>query len=102
MGKSRFLESLIRQDIAKKRGLCLIDPHGTLADRVEMWCASRGLGRTRRIHLIRPGDATLIPGFNPLRMVEGEAISVRVDAMVAACVQSWGGVSMDGTARLEK
>jgi hypothetical protein len=102
MGKSRFLESMIRQDIIKKRGLCLIDPHGTLADRVEMWCATKGFGRIRRIHLIRPGDETLVPGFNPLRMVEGEAISVRVDAMVAACAQSWGVANMDETPRLEK
>jgi hypothetical protein len=102
MGKSRFLESMIRDDIKKRRGLCLIDPHGTLADRLEMWCASRGLGRTRRIHLIRPGDDNLIPGFNPLRMVEGEAISVRVDAMVAACGQAWGVANLDDTPRLEK
>ncbi len=102
MGKSRFLEAMIRQDIVKKRGLCLIDPHGTLAERVEAWCASRGFGRIRRIHLIRPGDDALVPGFNPLRAVEGEALSVRVDAMVAACAQAWGVANLDDTPRLEK
>lgn len=101
-GKSKLLESMIRQDIARGRGLCLIDPHGTLADHIEEWCAARGLGRIRRIHLIRPGDDALVPGFNPLRTVPGEALSVRVDAMVAACAQAWGVRDMSETPRLEK
>ncbi|MEI9932661.1 MAG: type IV secretion system DNA-binding domain-containing protein [Rhizomicrobium sp.] len=82
-GKSKLLEHMIRQDIAVGRGLCLLDPHGTLADKIEEWCALRGLGGIRRIHLVRPGDDRMVPGFNPLRAVPGEALSVRVDAMVA-------------------
>lgn len=101
-GKSKLLEAMIRQDIARGRGLCLIDPHGTLVDSVEAWCAASGLGRVRRIHLIRPGDDEFVPGFNPLRMVPGEALSVRVDAMVAACAQAWGVRDMGETPRLEK
>src|SRR6266478_3469581 len=75
-GKSKLLEHMIRQDIARGRGLCLIDPHGTLADSIEQWCAMKGVGNYRRIHLIRPGDDTLVPGFNPLRTVPGESLSV--------------------------
>lgn len=101
-GKSKLLEHMVRQDIAVGRGLCLIDPHGTLADKIEQWCAARSLGRVRRIHLVRPGDAETAPGFNPLREVPGEAISVRVDAMVAACAQAWGVRDMSETPRLEK
>jgi hypothetical protein len=101
-GKSKLLEAMIRQDIASGRGLCLIDPHGTLAEGIEAWCAVRGLGRIRRIHIIRPGDDAFVPGFNPLRMVPGEALSVRVDAMVGACAQAWGVRDMGQTPRLEK
>lgn len=101
-GKSKLLESMIRQDIAGGRGLCLIDPHGTLAEHIEAWCAARGLGRLRRIHLIRPGDDALVPGFNPLRQAPGEALSVRVDAMVAACAQAWGVRDLSETPRLDK
>lgn len=101
-GKSKLLEWMIRQDIARGRGLCLIDPHGTLVDSIEAWCTARGLGRVRRIHLIHPGDDTFVPGFNPLRTVPGEARSVRVDAMVAACAQAWGVRDMGQTPRLEK
>lgn len=101
-GKSKVLEAMIRADIARGRGLCLIDPHGTLAESLESWCAARGLGRIRRIHLIRPGDDAFVPGFNPLRTVPGEVLSVRVDAMVAACGQAWGVRDMGETPRLEK
>ena len=101
-GKSKLLEAMIRQDIARGRGLCLIDPHGTLVDAIEAWCSVRGLGPIRRIHLIRPGDDAFVPGFNPLRAVPGEALSVRIDAMVAACAQAWGVRDMGQTPRLEK
>ncbi|HEY1615605.1 MAG TPA: type IV secretory system conjugative DNA transfer family protein [Rhizomicrobium sp.] len=101
-GKSKLLEYLIRQDIAAGRGLCLLDPHGTLADKIEQWCAFRGLGKLRTIHVIRPGDDSHVPGFNPLRSVPGEALSVRVDGMVAACAQAWNVRDLSETPRLEK
>lgn len=101
-GKSKLLEYMIHQDIAVGRGLCLVDPHGTLVESLERWCAIRGLGNIRRIHVIRPGDASFVPGFNPLRAVPGESLSVRVDAMVAACAQAWGVNDMSETPRLEK
>jgi len=87
-GKSKLLEYMIQQDIAVGRDLCLVDPHGTLVESLERWCAVRGLGNIRRIHVIRPGDEHFVPGFNPLRTVPGESLSVRVDAMVAACAQA--------------
>src|SRR5665213_901444 len=42
-GKSKLMESMIRQDILAGRGLCLIDPHGTLCEAVIKFCASRSL-----------------------------------------------------------
>jgi hypothetical protein len=91
---------MIRQDIGRNRGLCLLDPHGSLADNIEQWCAQWGMNR--RIHIIRPGDPSFAPGFNPLRIVPGEAISVRVDAMLAAFAQAWGVRDMSETPRLQK
>jgi hypothetical protein len=100
-GKSKLLEHMIQQDIARGRGLCLLDPHGTLAAGIEKWVAMTGRGR-RRVHVIRPGDSAFVPGFNPLRQVAGEALSVRVDAMVGACAQAWGVHDLSETPRLEK
>ncbi len=101
-GKSKLLEAMIRQDIVRGRGLCLIDPHGALADDIEAWCAAYSFGRIRRIHLIRPGDSEFVPGFNPLRTMPGEALSVRVDSMVTACAAVWGVHDLGETPRLEK
>jgi hypothetical protein len=101
-GKSKFLESLIRQDILAGRGLCLIDPHGTLADDVVAWCASRGADRQRRIHVITPADLGWAAGFNPLRLDNVIEPQARVDAMVAACAQVWGGEDLSATPLLKR
>jgi hypothetical protein len=101
-GKSKLMEHMIRQDISARRGLCLIDPKGSLADDIERWCASRGLSQTRRIHIVKPGDGAWTPGFNPLRLDRGELPNVRVDAAVAACSQVWGGEDLNQTPRLKK
>ena len=69
-GKSKLLESMIRQDILSPsgHGLCLIDPHGTLADPIVEWCAALKIGKHRRIHVIDPADGEWSVGFNPLRL----------------------------------
>ena len=101
-GKSKLMESIIRQDILARRGLCLIDPHGALVDEIVAWCASRRLDHHRRIHVVEASDPGWCVGFNPLQLDGATAPSVRVDAMVAACSQVWGGEDMNGTPRLKK
>lgn len=101
-GKSKFMESLLRQDITAGRGLCLIDPHGTLADDVVQWCAATGMNDFRKIHVIVPSDLSWTVGFNPLRDDGRSETSSRVDAMVSACAQVWGGESTNATPLLKK
>lgn len=93
-GKSKFLEHLIRQDILAGRGLCLIDPHGTLADEIVRFCASRNIERYHKVHVIEPGNEIWSVGFNPLR-ADGTDPMLRVDTMVAACAEVWGGENVD-------
>jgi hypothetical protein len=93
---------MIRQDIIAGRGLCLIDPHGTLADDVVAWCASRRVNDLRRIHVIDASDLEWSASFNPLRLDGMSDPSVRVDAMVAACAQVWGGEDTNRTPLLRK
>ena len=88
-GKSKFLEDLIRQDIASGNGVCVIDPHGTLYEPLVQWCATHRAHSRRRIHLINPSQGDWVVGFNPLRLTDGGEPSVRVDAMVNACAQVW-------------
>ena len=101
-GKSKLLESLIRQDILVGRGLCLIDPHGTLADGVVSWCASRKVDQWRKIHVVTPADLDWSAGFNPLRLDTVVEPQARVDAMVSACAQVWGGEDLATTPLLKR
>ena len=101
-GKTRFLESLIRQDIRQGHGLCLIDPHGTLYENLLKWCARYGVGRHRRIHLINPNDQTWTVGLNPLRCDDPTKLAYVVDGLVDACAQVWGGEDSNRTPRLKR
>lgn len=101
-GKSSLLVSMIRQDILAGRGLCLIDPHGTLADDIVAWCASRRLNDLRRVHVIEASDLEWSASFNPLRLDGVSDPQVRVDAMVSACAQVWGGEDTNRTPLLRK
>jgi hypothetical protein len=96
-GKSKLLESLIRQDIIQGRGLCLIDPHGPLADNVLAWCSAVDVGKHRRVHVIELHDEAWTAGFNPLRVECEEESEARADAFVAACSEVWGGEDIDQT-----
>lgn len=101
-GKSKALEHMIRQDIHKNHGVCLIDPHGTLYDDIVKWCAYHDMFRYRTIHLINPGGDDSTIGFNPLWVREGEEISRRVDRVVDAFAKVWGGEDTTSTPRLSK
>ena len=96
-GKSKLLEAMIRQDLLSGRGLCLIDPHGTLADAIIDWCAALNIDKHRRIHIIDPKDQDWVAGFNPLRF-DGEVdLHARVAAMVETCAEVWGGENINQT-----
>lgn len=102
MGKSYFLEHLIRQDIAGGAGVCLIDPHGELYNNVLRWLVSEGWHRVKTVHLLNPSDEHYTFGFNPLVVENGTPLDYRVDAMVDACVKVWGGEDVRQTPRLAK
>jgi len=104
-GKSKFLEHLIRTDVINNRGLCLIDPHGSLCDDIVTWVASKGIAEHRKVCLFEPkADSDWVFGFNPLdfRGLTVEQRSDAVDAMVRACAQVWGGEDLTKTPRLAR
>lgn len=96
-GKSRFLEMLVRQDIYAGRGVCVIDPHGPLADSVMAYCASLNMDRRRRIHLVELADPEWCLGFNPLHADGVTDTSFRTDAMLDTFSEVWGGEETDKT-----
>jgi hypothetical protein len=70
VGKTYFLEHLIRQDIDRRTGFVLFDVHGDLADNIVAYLAERAQTDpsilTRTI-LIEPFDTDFSIGFNPLQ-----------------------------------
>jgi len=95
-GKSFCLENMIRQDIRNKNGLCLIDPHGTLYDKIVKWCVTHELFDRRKIVLLNPSDNEWAFGFNPFSIYDdNQDISARVDSMAEAIATVCGGQDID-------
>lgn len=69
VGKSKLLELLIRQDIAQRYGLCLIDPHGDLIEAILDFIPRE---RIEDVVLIDPADINWPVSFNPLIKVSPE------------------------------
>jgi len=99
-GKSKFLEHLIREDIAAGNGLCLIDPHGYLYHDILKFLQA-GDKNPDKVILFDPSEETYATGFNPLRL-SAKDLSYQVDAMVRACAKVWGGEDTDKTPLLKR
>lgn len=67
VGKSKFLELLIRQDIATGAGLCLMDPHGDVIEDILQFIPEN---RIEDVCVIDPTDAAFPVSFNPLANVD--------------------------------
>lgn len=100
-GKSKLIESMIRQDILSGQGLCLIDPHGQLCDDVLAWCQAKKITKTRSVLLFEPAEEDWAFAFNPLKVDSGQ-LSYHVDFMVKAFAKVWGGENTDQTPLFER
>ena len=93
-GKSTFLLNDILQDIARGRGVCVLDPHGSHPDSLlnmvlrflkdHQWFASR------RVHIIAPNIRELVVGLNPLAPLPDTDPAVIAGAMIEAFSRVWG------------
>lgn len=102
-GKTTAMERCARQDLGSGRGLCIIDPMGSLYERVlDYACYLKAIGL--RVPEVIPCDFSsgqwAVP-FNPFIRRDGD-ISVQVDRRVSAVLRAWGQSSGDETPRLEK
>ena len=72
-GKTRFLETLVRQDIANGEGFGVIDLHGDLTEDLKGYLeAKEGDDFLReRVVLIDPSDPDNTVCFNPLERIDG-------------------------------
>ncbi len=92
-GKTKFLESLIEQDIKNGLGFGVIDPHGDLTEDVKgyLWLGS---GRSRefvqeKVVLIDPTDETRTVVFNPLERTAGESPARVASELTEAFKKIW-------------
>lgn len=85
-GKSTLLETMIVQDIASGRGLCLVDPHGDLVERV---AASLPSARSADLtYLNLPLDDQPF-GYNPLHKVHPSHIPLAASGLIEAFKKHW-------------
>lgn len=97
-GKSKLLESMIREDIRNGQGVCVLDPHGSLYDNVVTWLSANPLlSRHRRIHLIDPGGDGAQVGFNPFFPRDDTTTMGRVDAFATALAKVFCGADLTQT-----
>lgn len=89
VGKTTLLENLIRSDIAAGRGVCLIDPHGDLAETI---IASIPSKRTNDVIVFDPADPLQAIAFNPLSCRPGweDRVTSGVVTSFKKIYDSWG------------
>ncbi|MEL6172004.1 MAG: type IV secretory system conjugative DNA transfer family protein, partial [Pseudomonadota bacterium] len=105
-GKSRFLLSLIIQDIINRKGVCLIDPHGELVSHVVDWLSkNEHITQRRTVKLLQLRDTEHSFGFNPL-MVQDRSSAMEINGVVARTVSALAAISgddgFDGAPLLDK
>jgi hypothetical protein len=93
-GKSTFLLNGILQDIARGRGVCVLDPHGghpdSLMNTVLRFLIEHRWFDAARVHILAPNVAEQVVGFNPLAPLPGTDPAVIAGAMLAAFERAWG------------
>lgn len=91
-GKSKLIESIVRQLIKERQGFCLLDPGGFLYQDLVQWLAYTRPQRSGPL-LIDPSYDRRIVGFNPLHISGPKSesmISAKVDRLVALTSKALG------------
>ncbi len=94
-GKSTLLENMAAQDLTYGRGFALIDPHGDLAEKIAARVAASG---RRDVIYLNPADPKQPYGYNPLRQVRPEFISLAASGLIEVLKKMWAdswGVRME-------
>jgi len=105
-GKTKFLEFLIQQDINKRNGFGVIDPHGDLIEDIKSFLAldhdPTDKEITERVILIDPSDSKYTVTFNPLEKIPNVSASEQANELVSSFKKIWSdswGVRMEDLMR---
>jgi hypothetical protein len=85
-GKSTLLRILAQQDLFVRRGFCLVDPHGDLAEQIA--ADARRIVGTDVIYWDVTDNASPY-GYNPLRHVRSDKIPLAVSGILEAFKKLW-------------
>ncbi len=90
-GKTKFLESLIEQDIKNGLGFCVVDPHGDFTEDVKgyLHLLKNKEFLQNNVILIDPTDENNIVSFNPLERTRGESASAVAGELTEAFKKIW-------------
>ena len=95
VGKSTLIENMVRQDLEQGHGLCLLDPHGDLVERVHRSVPEKRKGDVRYFNV---PDRTQPYGYNPLRYVSADKRPLACSGMLEVMKKLWPdawGVNME-------
>ncbi len=90
-GKTKFLETLIQQDVRDRNGFAVIDPHGDLVEDIKGFIATvyGEDERAERVVLVNPTDEKFTVTFNPLEKVGGVTVAEQVNELISSFRKIW-------------
>ena len=86
MGKSTVLENMIIQDIQANKGVCVVDPHGDLVEKVINFVPNH---RINDVIYFNPSDLEFPIGFNVLEKVTPEQRHLVVSGLIGVFQKIW-------------
>jgi CxxC-x17-CxxC domain-containing protein len=86
MGKSTVLENMIIQDIQAGKGVCVVDPHGDLVEKVINFVPP---SRINDVIYFNPSDLEFPIGFNVLENVSSEQRHLVVSGLIGVFQKIW-------------
>lgn len=86
MGKSTLMENMIIQDIQAGRGVCVVDPHGELVEKVINFIPSH---RVNDVVYFNPADLDFPIAFNVLEKVGLEQRHLVVSGLIGVFKKIW-------------
>lgn len=91
-GKSRFIQSIINQDIANKAGFGLIDPHGDLFEDTMGYLALTHYEEFLHdnVVVVDPTHETFTATFNPIQPMQGISSAEIANELVFVFHKVWG------------
>jgi Type IV secretion-system coupling protein DNA-binding domain len=85
-GKSTLLLNMAISDIQRGNGICLIDPHGDIAEKILDYVPNE---KIRDVIYFNPADETYVVSFNPLQNIKEEQQHLMIAGLLATFKKIW-------------